>query len=66
MGVWRGRGGTGRFLRTEEGGPWERWRVQKDTGSEPEASDGHSSFRTASESPTSILVASVSPLIQSS
>jgi hypothetical protein len=39
--VGRGCGGTGRFLHcVEEGGSWERWRVQKDTGSEPKASDG--------------------------
>src|SRR5918996_1448363 len=42
MSVWRGCGGTGRFLHCiDEGGPWGKHGVPH--GSEPKASDGHTS-----------------------
>jgi hypothetical protein len=44
MSAWRVCEGTGRFPRwLKKGGPWERWRVQSDTRSEPEASHSHAS-----------------------
>ena len=51
MSVWKGCGGTGRFLRrVKEGGSWRKHGFPR--GSDPEARDAHGDALPAAETPT--------------
>src|SRR5215207_8982916 len=60
MSVWRGCGGAGRFHHWDkEGGSRERWRVQKDAGSETKASDAHIALAPSGDTAKRTTLASV-------